>query len=106
MPDICVDGTKLPAQEELDDAKAAFEADWGEVDKVLYGICREYPAHDDRGHLVAKLAIVGRTCSAGVERCVTPGPGQQGLMLVAEHVWGTAVRSTTSSPPCVRSQSR
>jgi len=73
--DVVVDGTKPPTQQQLDDASAAFDDEWGEVDKVLYALCREHPKHDERRHVTAKVALVGRAYQAGLERCITPGPG-------------------------------
>jgi hypothetical protein len=46
---------KVPTQAQLDTASAAFAADWALVDDVLYGICRRWPTHTDRGQVVAKV---------------------------------------------------
>ena len=87
MPDVSVDGIKLPTQQAIDDAAATFEDEWGEVDKVLYAVCREHPKHDERRHVTGKVALVGRGYQAGLERCITPGPGQQAVMVAADYVW-------------------
>ena len=93
MLDISVDGIKLPTQQAIDDASVAFDDEWGEVDKVLYAVCREHPKHDERRHVTAKVALVGRAYQAGLERCITPGPGQQAVMVGADYIWkrGAAV---------------
>jgi hypothetical protein len=85
--DVVVDGIKLPTQQAIDDASVAFDDEWGEVDKVLYAVCREHPKHDERRHVTAKLALVGRAYQAGLERCITPGPGQQAVMVGADYIW-------------------
>ena len=76
----------VPTQAELAAAAVAFDLDWGGVDEVLYRTCAESPAHTDRRTITAKLALVGRAYSAGLERCVTPPPGQQSITVIADHV--------------------
>lgn len=78
---------KLPTQQEVDAAADAFDEDWGEVDRVLYAICADHPLHDDRRHVTAKVALVGRAYSAGLERCITAEPGQQSVMVAADYIW-------------------
>ena len=56
----------LPAIEELAAASAAFDADWGVVDEVLYGLCRRHPGHADRRSLTAKLVLIYRAYSVGL----------------------------------------
>jgi len=85
--DVVVDGIKLPTQQQIDEAVAAFGKEWGEVDKVLYAVCREHPKHDERRHVTAKVALVGRAYQAGLERCITPGPGHQAVMVGADYIW-------------------
>jgi hypothetical protein len=87
MPDISVDGIRLPTQRQLDEASATFDEEWGEVDKVLYAVCREHQKHEERRHVTAKVALVGRAYQAGLERCITPGPGQQAVMVGADYIW-------------------
>ena len=84
--DVAVDGIKLPTQRAIDDASAAFDDEWGEVDKVLYAVCREHPKHDERRHVAAKVVLVGRAYQAGLERCITQGPGQQAVMVAATYI--------------------
>lgn len=84
--DVVVDGIKLPTQQQIDEAVAAFGKEWGEVDKVLYAVCREHPKHDERRHVTAKVVLVGRAYQAGLERCITPGPGQQAVMVGADYI--------------------
>jgi hypothetical protein len=75
-----------PSQHDLTTALAQFDSDWGLIDQVLYGLCREYPGHDDRRTVTAKLAMIGRVYAAGLERRVTPPPGQQAIVAIADHV--------------------
>lgn len=77
---------KVPTQQDLDAAAAAFERDWGAVDEVLYGICARYPDHSDRRLVTAKIALVGRAYSAGLERQVKPDPGEQAIAKIAKFV--------------------
>ena len=81
--DVVVDGIKLPTQQQRDEASAAFDEEWGEVDKVLYSACAEHPKHDERRHVTAKVALVGRAHQAGLVRCIRPGPGQQAVTVGA-----------------------
>lgn len=77
---------KTPTETELAAAASAFDVDWGGVDEVLYRTCAESPTHTDRRTITAKLALVGRAYSAGLERCVTPPPGQQSITVIADFV--------------------
>lgn len=76
----------VPSRHDLEVALSQFDADWGLVDEVLYGICREHPGHDDLRAVTAKLALVGRVYAAGLERRVTPPPGQQAIVVIAGYV--------------------
>jgi len=73
-----------PSEVQLAEATAAFDQDWGAVDDVLYRICRQYPDHSDRRGLTAKLALVDRAYSAGLERRVTPPKGSQAITVIAD----------------------
>lgn len=74
----------VPTADELNSARRDFEKDWGGVDEVLYGICRQYPDHSDRRGLTAKVALIDRAYSAGLERRVTPPPGKQAITVIAD----------------------
>ena len=76
----------LPTADQLVAATRAFDLDWGGVDDVLYELCREHPGHSDRRAATAKLALIGRAYSAGLERRVTPPNGQQAITVIAEFV--------------------
>lgn len=75
-----------PSQSELDAAWSRFDVDWGGVDEVLYRLCSEHPGHENRRIVTAKLALVGRVYAAGLERRVTPPPGEQAIAIIANHV--------------------
>lgn len=74
---------KLPTAAELERAAAAFDEDWGRVDEVLYGICRQYPGHGVRREVTAKVALIDRAYSAGLERQVVPDAGDQAITKIA-----------------------
>ena len=76
----------IPTQDALIACRKAFDRDWGAVDDVLYRLCRECPDHSERRGLTAKLALVSRAYSAGLERRVTPPKGQQAITVIAEFV--------------------
>ena len=73
----------LPTQDDLAAAAAAFESDWGAVVEVLYGICERHAGHSDRRAVTAKIALVDRAYSAGLERQVKPDPGEQAIAKIA-----------------------
>jgi hypothetical protein len=75
----------IPSQSEIDAWTAAFDQDWGAVDEVLYQVCREHPGHTDRRWTTAKLALIGRAYSAGLERRVSPPKGQQAIVVIADY---------------------
>jgi hypothetical protein len=52
---------------------------------VLYALCRRYPEHSDRRSLTAKIALIGRAYSAGLERRVTPPDGLQAITVIADY---------------------
>lgn len=76
----------VPTVEQLVEATRAFDQDWGGVDDVLYELCRKHPGHSDRRAATAKLALIGRAYSAGLERRVTPPKGQHAITVIAEFV--------------------
>jgi len=80
----------LPSQADLERAAEAFDRDWGGVDEVLYGICRAHPGHAVRREVTAKIALIDRAYSAGLERRVTPPPGQQAISVIAQFVIANA----------------
>jgi hypothetical protein len=76
---------KVPSMAQLKASAAAFDLDWGGVDDVLYEICADSPGHTDRRTVTAKIALIGRAYSAGLERCVTPPPGVQSITVIAAY---------------------
>ena len=76
----------VPSAAQLDEAKKAFDADWGGVDETLYNVCRAHPGHSDRRSVMAKVVLIGRAYAAGIERCVTPPPGVQAIVLVGDYL--------------------
>ena len=74
----------LPTQGELEHSVDAFERDWGGVDELLYGLCRNSPGHRDRRLVAAKVALIGRAYSAGLERQVRPDPDGQAITRIAD----------------------
>jgi hypothetical protein len=76
----------IPSPEQLREATQSFEQDWGGVDELLYRLCRDAPGHADRRTVTAKLALVGRVYSAGLERCVSPPKGTQAITMIADWV--------------------
>ena len=78
-------GLAAPSQRELNQCVAEFQRDWGLVDDALYDLCRRHPGHTDRSEVTAKIAMVGRVYAAGLERRVTPPPGQQAIAVIAKY---------------------
>lgn len=76
----------LPTTEQLAAAAHSFDQDWGGVDDVLYRLCATSPGHSSRRTVTAKLALVGRAYSAGLERCVTPPKDEQAITVIADFV--------------------
>jgi hypothetical protein len=75
----------VPSQAHIDQSSRAFDKDWGAVDEVLYRLCREHPLHADPRWATAKVALIGRAYSAGLERRVTPPKGQQSISVIARY---------------------
>ena len=73
----------IPSQSALDESARTFDRDWGAVDETLYRLCREHPRHDDARWATAKVALIGRAYSAGLERRVSPPKGQQAITVIA-----------------------
>lgn len=49
-------------------ARSAVDDAWSAGDAVLYRLCSEHPNHRDKLQVVAKLWLIGRAYSAGIER--------------------------------------
>ena len=75
--------TDLPTTLQLERAARAFDTSWGAVDEVLYGICERHPDHSDRRAVTAKIALIDRAYSAGLERQVKPDEGEQAIVKIA-----------------------
>jgi len=75
----------VPTAEDLARTTAQFDRDWGGVDDVLRELCRRHPEHTDRRSVTAKVALIGRAYSAGLERRVTPPEGQQAIVVIADY---------------------
>ena len=52
--------------------------DWEVLDQALYRLCKDYPDHQSRNAINAKLWIIGRTYATGVERMISNEDGSQG----------------------------
>jgi hypothetical protein len=54
-----------------------YAAEWGVLDETLYELCRKNPCHVPSDAVFAKVFIIGRTYSTGIERQVK-SKGSQG----------------------------
>lgn len=82
---------------DVDEFVAACEdyADgWQAADAVLYRLCHEHPRHDHYPTVMAKVAIIGRTYSAGLERHVKLKKGEKKDRLgkATAHIAGRAAK--------------
>ncbi len=41
---------------------------WEFSNRVLYDLCREHPTHTDKGEVLAKIMLIGRSHAAAIER--------------------------------------
>lgn len=74
------------SREAYEAAAAAYAEGWARIDDWLYSLCAA-SGHTDRTDVHAKVAIVGRTYSAGLERHVVLGEGQSDrLDVAADHL--------------------
>ena len=48
--------------------KAKKETGWEFGNKILYDMCRKYPYHLNREHIIAKFWLIGRAYAAAIER--------------------------------------
>lgn len=61
-------------------AVAQYEEMWRVLDSTLYRLCREHPGHRSWDGLCAKLWIIGRSYTTGIERSII-SKGTQGSSL-------------------------
>lgn len=59
------------------DSKHNYAQNWKTVDQTLYTLCSEHRSHNRLSSVTAKVAIIGRTYTTGIERKV-PTTGTQG----------------------------
>lgn len=73
------------------EARAAlvnYEQRSSNLDSVLYRLCAEHPRHEEYKWVHAKVFIIGRTYSSGMERNVAKLGGQgSSLRQVAQQLW-------------------
>lgn len=71
---------------QYDKACADRERDWALQDQVLYDLCKRHPLHGRPGDVKAKLSIVGRSYSTGIERQIkSTGVQSSSLGQLAQH---------------------
>jgi hypothetical protein len=57
------------------------------LDDVLYDVCRDHPDHTDVTSVLAKLWLIGRTFTTGIERAVeSDGSLGSALITLADHM--------------------
>ncbi len=68
-------------QNDYNDSVADYvRGGWQVIDDTLYRLCREYPKHDDELSINAKVLLIGRTYTTGIERKIATR-GTQGSSL-------------------------
>jgi hypothetical protein len=76
---------RLFLQHEYEESKQDYILNWKTLDEVLYRICCDYPTHNDPAAVNAKIYIIGRTYTTGIERKVpTTGAQSSSMSQVAE----------------------
>ena len=78
------------ADRDYNDSAKNYAEEWRSLDEALYRVCRDFPAHDKKGGINAKVYLIGRTYSTGIERRIksdgTPGSAMTKLAdCFAEH---------------------
>jgi hypothetical protein len=69
------------------DAALADAPNWSVLENTLYGLCQQYPGHDNRAGSNAKLWLIGRGLATGIERQIASTGGQGSTMLrLCDHV--------------------
>jgi hypothetical protein len=75
----------------FDIAVAERNEKWIKTDDILYRICREMPRHNDLGEVTAKLTIIGRSYSTGIERAIRSKHTQgSSVECLANYIWSNA----------------
>jgi hypothetical protein len=59
----------------FDRAQTEYDLYSRQLNDVLYGMCRDWPTHEDRGQVWAKVWIIGRSYASGLERHANDGLG-------------------------------
>ena len=80
----------IPSSAELGEATAAFDSAWGGVDEVLYGLCQRFPGHSDRRAVMAKSRAHRSGLPGRLERCISPPPGEQAVVVAGDYLFGHA----------------
>lgn len=68
--------------QQFDQAAEAYRTKWQGIDRALARLCRECPDHHDRLRTNAKIWIIGRAFSTGIERLI-PSDRTQGSAMEA-----------------------
>lgn len=65
-----------------------YRKKWAAADAILYGMCRQYPGHQKRPLVNAKLLIIGRSYASGIERQISSSKRQSSsINRLADHFW-------------------
>jgi hypothetical protein len=68
-------------ERDYEESVTNYKDQWRTLDGVLYTLCRDYPGHDRIDSINAKLNIIGRTYSTGIERRIR-SEGTQGSSML------------------------
>ncbi len=68
-------------ERDYEESVTNYKDQWRTLDGVLYTLCRDYPGHDRIDGINAKLNIIGRTYSTGIERRIK-SEGTQGSSML------------------------
>lgn len=58
----------IPTAQDIEFVLSDSEDVWTFGNNVLYNLCREYPGHDSKPIVIAKIWLIGRSYSAAIER--------------------------------------
>jgi hypothetical protein len=78
--------------DDFEDAVQEYREDWQFADDHLRSLCMRHPRHSEEAVINAKLLVVGRVYSTGVERAVgIRAEGTSAIQTIATHILNNGV---------------
>jgi hypothetical protein len=76
-----------PELQEFKDKWASYPSGWYHLNEALFDLFQKYPKHRELGEITAKVIILGRTYSTGIERHVKNNSKNGAINVIVDYLY-------------------